>query len=109
MVMVKIVMCVFDYVESWSPLSDQFNHTHCWCFIFRCPLEAGLHSSSNVTIHECEEGTEPVGFWEGLGRRDRKAYDCMIHGELGFAAVYVYFVFVLANMYRNLCFRFGKV
>ncbi|KAK3529537.1 hypothetical protein QTP70_032053 [Hemibagrus guttatus] len=48
----------------------------------RCPLEAGLHSSSNVTIHECEEGTEPVGFWEGFGRRDRKAYDCMIH-DLG--------------------------
>ncbi|KAG7324974.1 hypothetical protein KOW79_011290 [Hemibagrus wyckioides] len=48
----------------------------------RCPLEAGLHSSSNVTIHECEEGTEPVGFWDGLGRRDRKAYDCMIH-DLG--------------------------
>ncbi|XP_060753080.1 supervillin-like isoform X5 [Tachysurus vachellii] len=48
----------------------------------RCPLEAGLHSSSKVTIHECEEGTEPIGFWEGLGRRDRKAYDCMIH-DLG--------------------------
>ncbi|TSK14827.1 Supervillin [Bagarius yarrelli] len=48
----------------------------------RCPLEAGLHSSSKVSIHECEEGTEPVGFWEGLGRRDRKAYDCMIH-DLG--------------------------
>ncbi|XP_053366961.1 supervillin a isoform X3 [Clarias gariepinus] len=48
----------------------------------QCPLEAGLHSSSKVTIHECEEGTEPVGFWEALGRRDRKAYDCMIH-DLG--------------------------
>lgn len=45
----------------------------------QCPLEAGLHSSSKVTIHECEEGTEPIGFWEALGRRDRKAYDCMIH------------------------------
>uniref|UniRef100_A0AAY4ATW9 HP domain-containing protein n=1 Tax=Denticeps clupeoides TaxID=299321 RepID=A0AAY4ATW9_9TELE len=42
------------------------------------PLEAGLHSSSNVTIHECEEGEEPVGFWEALGRKDRKAYDCML-------------------------------
>ncbi|MCI4384422.1 hypothetical protein PGIGA_G00038470 [Pangasianodon gigas] len=48
----------------------------------QCPLEAGLHSSSKVTIQECEEGTEPVGFWEALGRRDRKAYDCMIH-DLG--------------------------
>ncbi|KAF4084957.1 hypothetical protein AMELA_G00111900 [Ameiurus melas] len=48
----------------------------------QCPLEAGLHSSSKVTIHECEEGTEPVGFWEALGRRDRKAYDCMIQ-DLG--------------------------
>ncbi|XP_037135474.1 supervillin a isoform X11 [Syngnathus acus] len=43
-----------------------------------CPLEAGLHSSSKVTIRECEEGAEPQGFWEALGRRDRKAYDCML-------------------------------
>ncbi|KAJ8395047.1 hypothetical protein AAFF_G00039980 [Aldrovandia affinis] len=44
----------------------------------QCPLEAGLHSSSRVTIHECNEGAEPMGFWEALGRRDRKAYDCML-------------------------------
>ncbi|MEE6467065.1 hypothetical protein FKM82_007135 [Ascaphus truei] len=43
-----------------------------------CPLEAGLHSSSKVTIHECDEGSEPLGFWDALGRRDRKAYDCML-------------------------------
>ncbi|XP_073533702.1 supervillin isoform X3 [Phyllobates terribilis] len=43
-----------------------------------CPLEAGLHSSSNVTIYECDEGSEPLGFWDALGRRDRKAYDCML-------------------------------
>ncbi|KAK2886289.1 hypothetical protein Q8A73_020235 [Channa argus] len=43
-----------------------------------CPLETGLHSSSKVTIRECDEGTEPTGFWEALGRRDRKAYDCML-------------------------------
>ncbi|XP_034090350.1 supervillin a isoform X9 [Gymnodraco acuticeps] len=43
-----------------------------------CPLETGLHSSSKVTIRECEEGAEPTGFWEALGRRDRKAYDCML-------------------------------
>ncbi|KAM9839521.1 supervillin a [Aulostomus maculatus] len=43
-----------------------------------CPLEAGLHSSSNVTIQECDEGAEPASFWEALGRRDRKAYDCML-------------------------------
>ncbi|XP_062297102.1 supervillin a isoform X1 [Scomber scombrus] len=43
-----------------------------------CPLEAGLHSSSKVTIVECDEGAEPTGFWEALGRRDRKAYDCML-------------------------------
>uniref|UniRef100_A0A8C5AQQ3 HP domain-containing protein n=1 Tax=Gadus morhua TaxID=8049 RepID=A0A8C5AQQ3_GADMO len=43
-----------------------------------CPLEAGLHSSSQVTIVECDEGAEPTGFWEALGRRDRKAYDCML-------------------------------
>ncbi|XP_062900394.1 supervillin a isoform X9 [Mobula hypostoma] len=43
-----------------------------------CPLEAGLHSSSNVTIHECDEGSEAAAFFEALGRRDRKAYDCML-------------------------------
>ncbi|XP_054479379.1 supervillin a [Anoplopoma fimbria] len=43
-----------------------------------CPLETGLHSSSKVTIRECDEGAEPAGFWEPLGRRDRKAYDCML-------------------------------
>ncbi|XP_060950128.1 supervillin a [Limanda limanda] len=43
-----------------------------------CPLEAGLHSSSKVSIRECDEGSEPTGFWEALGRRDRKAYDCML-------------------------------
>ncbi|XP_039646219.1 supervillin a isoform X11 [Perca fluviatilis] len=43
-----------------------------------CPLETGLHSSSKVTIRECDEGSEPTGFWEPLGRRDRKAYDCML-------------------------------
>jgi len=50
--------------------------------VFRCPLEAGLHSSSKVSIQECDEGAEPQGFWEALGRRDRKAYDCMLQGEL---------------------------
>nr|XP_014343085.1 PREDICTED: supervillin isoform X6 [Latimeria chalumnae] len=44
----------------------------------QCPLEAGLHSSSKVTIYECDEGSEPQGFWDALGRRDRKAYDCML-------------------------------
>ncbi|KAM9337647.1 supervillin a isoform 5-T5 [Symphorus nematophorus] len=43
-----------------------------------CPLETGLHSSSKVTIRECDEGAEPTGFWEPLGRRDRKVYDCML-------------------------------
>lgn len=50
----------------------------------RCPLEAGLHSSSKVTIHECDEGSEPLGFWDALGRRDRKAYDCMLQGNRTF-------------------------
>ncbi|KAM9791401.1 supervillin isoform 8-T9 [Syngnathus typhle] len=44
----------------------------------QCPLEAGLHSSSKVTIHECDEGVEPPGFWEALGHKDRKGYDCML-------------------------------
>uniref|UniRef100_A0A2K5JPH4 Supervillin n=1 Tax=Colobus angolensis palliatus TaxID=336983 RepID=A0A2K5JPH4_COLAP len=53
----------------------------------QCPLEAGLHSSSKVTIHECDEGSEPLGFWDALGRRDRKAYDCMLQdpGSFNFA------------------------
>ncbi|XP_057188893.1 supervillin isoform X1 [Triplophysa rosa] len=42
------------------------------------PLEAGLHSSCNLTIHECEEGGEPLEFWDALGSKDRKAYDCML-------------------------------
>uniref|UniRef100_A0A5F9C1I6 Supervillin n=1 Tax=Oryctolagus cuniculus TaxID=9986 RepID=A0A5F9C1I6_RABIT len=56
-------------------------------FFFWCPLEAGLHSSSKVTIHECDEGSEPLGFWDALGRRDRKAYDCMLQdpGSFNFA------------------------
>ncbi|XP_065729126.1 supervillin [Phocoena phocoena] len=44
----------------------------------QCPLEAGLHCSSKVAVHECDEGSEPPGFWGALGRRDRKAYDCML-------------------------------
>ncbi|XP_069315078.1 supervillin isoform X2 [Eulemur rufifrons] len=53
----------------------------------QCPLEAGLHSSSKVTIHECDEGSEPLGFWDALGRKDRKAYDCMLQdpGSFNFA------------------------
>ncbi|KAM9333016.1 supervillin a isoform 2-T2 [Pholidichthys leucotaenia] len=53
-----------------------------------CPLETGLHSSSKVTIRECDEGAEPAGFWEALGRRDRKAYDCMLQdpGRFNFTA-----------------------
>ncbi|XP_029314118.1 supervillin a [Cottoperca gobio] len=43
-----------------------------------CPLETGIHSSNKVTIRECDEGAEPTGFWEPLGRRDRKVYDCML-------------------------------
>ncbi|XP_041752746.2 supervillin [Coregonus clupeaformis] len=44
----------------------------------QCPLEAGLHSSSKVTITECDEGSEPTGFWDVVGKKDRKAYDCML-------------------------------
>uniref|UniRef100_A0AAY4AEG9 HP domain-containing protein n=1 Tax=Denticeps clupeoides TaxID=299321 RepID=A0AAY4AEG9_9TELE len=52
-----------------------------------CPLEAGLHSSSKVTIQECNEGYEPAAFWEALGGRDRKAYDCMLQdpGKFNFS------------------------
>ncbi|XP_048835924.1 supervillin a isoform X4 [Brienomyrus brachyistius] len=54
----------------------------------QCPLETGLHNSSKVTIHECDEGAEPPGFWEAVGRRDRKAYDCMLQdpGKFNFTS-----------------------
>uniref|UniRef100_A0A4W5RBB6 Supervillin n=1 Tax=Hucho hucho TaxID=62062 RepID=A0A4W5RBB6_9TELE len=48
----------------------------------QCPLEAGLHSSSKVTITECDEGSEPTGLWDAVGRKDRKAYDCMLQGTI---------------------------
>lgn len=64
-------------------------------FVFcRCPLEAGLHSSSKVTIHECDEGSEPLGFWDALGRRDRKAYDCMLQGRPAFLYLALAFYFI---------------
>uniref|UniRef100_A0A8C9UZQ6 Supervillin n=1 Tax=Scleropages formosus TaxID=113540 RepID=A0A8C9UZQ6_SCLFO len=56
----------------------QVGRTAANCIKEQCPLEAGLHSSSKVTIHECDEGAEPAGFWDAVGRRDRKAYDCML-------------------------------
>lgn len=40
-------------------------------------MEVGLYSSSKVIIYECDEGFELFGFWDVLGRRDRKVYDCM--------------------------------
>ncbi|XP_061778470.1 supervillin-like, partial [Nerophis ophidion] len=43
-----------------------------------CPLEAGLHNSSQVKIQEVEEGKEDSDFWKSLGGRDRKSYDCML-------------------------------
>lgn len=45
------------------------------------------NSSSKVTIHECDEGSEPLGFWDALGRRDRKAYDCMLQGKRMFCCL----------------------
>ncbi|XP_061877799.1 supervillin-like isoform X3 [Entelurus aequoreus] len=43
-----------------------------------CPLEAGLHNSSQVNIQQVEEGKEDCDFWKVLGGRDRKSYDCML-------------------------------
>lgn len=60
------------------------------CVCVRCPLEAGLHSSSKVTIHECDEGMEPPGLWEALGRKDRKAYDCMLQGAMCYSSMFLY-------------------
>lgn len=66
-------------------------------FSCRCPLEAGLHSSSKVTIYECDEGSEPLGFWEALGRRDRKAYDCMLQGNILFTFSCLFLFFYIIN------------
>lgn len=66
----------------------------------RCPLEAGLHSSSKVTIHECDEGSEPLGFWDALGRRDRKAYDCMLQGRPAFLHLALTFYFTGLRVVR---------
>ncbi|KAM6948663.1 supervillin-like [Aplochiton taeniatus] len=56
----------------------QVGHTAALRIKEQCPLEAGLHSSSKVSIHPCEEGAEAPAFWEALGQKDRKAYDCML-------------------------------
>lgn len=63
--------CLIIFSELWVSLTSVLSS---------CPLETGLHSSSNITIWECDEGAEPAAFWEPLGRRDRKAYDCMLQG-----------------------------
>ncbi|XP_073684275.1 supervillin isoform X2 [Garra rufa] len=47
-------------------------------FTQTCPCELGLNSNSSLKVHEIEEGTEPKEFWDGLGKEDRKAYDCML-------------------------------
>ncbi|KAK2833119.1 hypothetical protein Q5P01_017008 [Channa striata] len=43
-----------------------------------CPPELGLSKNSSVEVQVVEEGSEPADFWTGLGRMDRKAYDCML-------------------------------
>ncbi|XP_051774863.1 supervillin-like isoform X3 [Erpetoichthys calabaricus] len=48
------------------------------CIRQSCPPELGLQSGSEVTTQEIEEGAEPKEFWEALGGRSRKTYDCML-------------------------------
>lgn len=85
-----------------SALAKPDNHDWRPC---RCPLEAGLHSSSKVTIHECDEGSEPLGFWDALGRRDRKAYDCMLQGKPAFCSrwslIYSTRIYCAPTMYNT--------
>lgn len=82
--MARVGTGVFFSQHESSNVTDSFACIEFSFFLafFRCPLEAGLHSSSKVTIHECDEGVEPPGFWEALGRKDRKAYDCMLQGTV---------------------------
>uniref|UniRef100_A0A4W5QNB6 Gelsolin-like domain-containing protein n=1 Tax=Hucho hucho TaxID=62062 RepID=A0A4W5QNB6_9TELE len=73
----------------------------------QCPLEAGLHSSSKVTITECDEGSEPTGFWDAVGRKDRKAYDCMLQGIKSNQILFVTYTWladVNASVAKCLCF-----
>ncbi|XP_036445252.1 supervillin isoform X3 [Colossoma macropomum] len=43
-----------------------------------CPPELGLSSGHSLNIREVEEGVEPAEFWNAVGPRDRKSYDCML-------------------------------
>ncbi|KAL6476690.1 hypothetical protein MHYP_G00151890 [Metynnis hypsauchen] len=43
-----------------------------------CPPELGLSSGHSLNIREVEEGEEPAEFWNAVGPRDRKSYDCML-------------------------------
>ncbi|XP_023654454.1 supervillin isoform X1 [Paramormyrops kingsleyae] len=44
----------------------------------KCPTELELNSNSEIKVQEMEEGAEPAAFWNALGQRNRKAYDCML-------------------------------
>ncbi|KAL7860699.1 hypothetical protein AOLI_G00170480 [Acnodon oligacanthus] len=44
----------------------------------KCPPELGLSSGHSLNIREVEEGEEPAEFWNAVGPRDRKSYDCML-------------------------------
>lgn len=44
----------------------------------KCPPELHLNNNSNLKVQEIEEGTESEEFWDALGQKDKKAYDCML-------------------------------
>lgn len=46
----------------------------------RCPPEFGLKTDSFLNVKEVEEGKEPAEFWNAIGPKDRKSYDCMLQG-----------------------------
>ncbi|XP_062859265.1 supervillin isoform X2 [Trichomycterus rosablanca] len=43
-----------------------------------CLPELGLNSNSSLKVQEMEEGSETQEFWDALGEKDRKTYDCML-------------------------------
>jgi len=46
-----------------------------------CPAALGMSSVNEMTLNELHEGAETDAFWEGLGGRNRLAYDSLLTGK----------------------------
>uniref|UniRef100_UPI00358EEA31 supervillin-like isoform X6 n=1 Tax=Myxine glutinosa TaxID=7769 RepID=UPI00358EEA31 len=45
------------------------------------PMDCEIEGEATLTLHEFGEGAEPMAFWESLGSRDRRTYDCLLHTQ----------------------------